>query len=230
MSTAAPIREISQPCHEELGRAIALARGPVSGNELSERVGLSRRTLTKIEHGDPSVAFGSYCAVAQALGLQWVFDLIAPSPAPNALVPKHYLTGASALSLAGKGEMPALWYSSSLSNPSRWQIAGAGIDGTGHLLGAHELWDATEEITSLGVKVAQIWSATHERALFDLMYHFFEVRQRPVPNIQVSDIDDVVDMGKIQLWVKDFRPFLSSAGANAMLKWLNQSGAGNGTV
>ncbi|MCL1485098.1 MAG: hypothetical protein MH208_12605 [Marinobacter sp.] len=79
-------------------------------------------------------------------------------------------------------------------------------------LGAHELWDATEEIKSLGVKVARIWSATHERALFDLMYHFFEVRQKPMPNIQVSDIDDVVNMGKVQQWVKDFRPFLSSKG------------------
>lgn len=221
MSTAVALKEVSQPFYEELGRSIALARGTESGSELSDRVDISRRTLTKIEKGDPSVAFGSYCAVAQALGLQWLFDLIMPSPASNSLVPQHYLTGASALSLAKEGEMPALWYSSSLSNPSRWQIAGAGIDGAGHLLGAYELWDATEEITSLGVEVARIWSATHERALFDLMYHFFEVRQKPMPNIQVSDIDDVVDMGKIQQWVKDFRPFLSSKGASTMLKWIN---------
>lgn len=221
MSAAVALKEISQPFYEELGRSIALARGTVSGRELSNCVGISRRTLTKIEKGDPSVAFGSYCAVAQALGLQWLFDLIMATPASNPLVPQHYLTGASALSLAKEGEMPALWYSSSLSNPSRWQIAGAGIDDVSHLLGAHELWDATEEITSLGVKVARIWSATHERALFDLMYHFFEVRQKPMPNIQASDIDDVVDMGKVQQWVKDFRPFLSSTGASSMLQWMN---------
>jgi transcriptional regulator with XRE-family HTH domain len=221
MNTAVAIKALSQPFHEEFGRSIALARGAVSGGEFSDRVGISRRTLTKIEKGDPSVAFGSYCAVAQALGLQWMFDLVMASPASNPSVPKHYLTGASALSLAKDGEMPALWYSSSLSNPSRWQIAGAGIDDASHLLGAQELWDATDEITSLGVRVARIWSATHERALFDLMHHFFEVRQKPMPNIQVSDIDDVVDMGKVQQWVKDFRPFLSSAGANTMLKWLN---------
>tara|TARA_R110001599_G_scaffold89364_3_gene236549 strand:- start:4752 stop:5420 length:669 start_codon:yes stop_codon:yes gene_type:complete len=221
MSTAVALKEMSQPFYEELGRSIASARGTESGSELSDRVDISRRTLTKIEKGDPSVAFGSYCAVAQALGLQWLFDLVMTSPASNPSVPQHYLTGASALSLAKEGEMPALWYSSSLSNPSRWQIAGAGINGASHLLGAHELWDATEEIKSLGVKVARIWSATHERALFDLMYHFFEVRQKPMPNIQVSDIDDVVDMGKVQQWVKDFRPFLSSKGASTMLKWIN---------
>ncbi len=221
MSAVVALKEISQPFYEELGRSIALARGMVSGSELSDCAGISRRTLTKIEKGDPSVAFGSYCAVAQALGLQWLFDLIMPSPASNSLVPQHYLTGASALSLAKEGEMPALWYSSSLSNPSRWQIAGAGIDGASHLLGARDLWDATEEITSLGVTVPRIWSATHERALFDLMYHFFEVRQKPMPNIQVSDIDDVVDMDKVQQWVKDFRPFLSSTGASTMLQWLN---------
>jgi transcriptional regulator with XRE-family HTH domain len=221
MSAAVALKEISHLSHEELGRSIALARGTVSGRELSDYADISRRTLTKIEKGDPSVAFGSYCAIAQALGLQWLFDLIMASPVSNTLVPQHYLTGASALSLAREGEMPALWYSSSLSNPSRWQIAGAGIDGASHLLGAHELWDATEEITSLGVKVARVWSATHERALFDLMYHFFEVRQKPMPNIQVSDIDDVVDVDKVQQWVKDFRPFLSSTGASSMLQWMN---------
>jgi transcriptional regulator with XRE-family HTH domain len=221
MSTAVSLKEMSQPFYEELGRSIALARGTESGSELSDRVDISRRTLTKIEKGDPSVAFGSYCAVAQALGLQWLFDLVMTSPASNPSVLQHYLTGASALSLAKEGEMPALWYSSSLSNPSRWQIAGVGINGASHLLGAHELWDATEEIKSLGVNVARIWSATHERALFDLMYHFFEVRQKPMPNIQVSDIDDVVNMDKVQQWVKDFRPFLSSKGASTMLTWIN---------
>lgn len=221
MSAAVALKEVSQPFYEELGRSIALARGRVSGQELSDRTGISRRTLTKIEKGDPSVAFGSYCAVTQALGLQWLFDLIMPTPAFNPMIPQHYLTGASALSLAREGEIPALWYSSSLSNPSRWQIAGAGIDGASDLLGVHDLWDATEEITSLGVKVKRIWSATHERALFDLMYHFFEVRQKPMPNIQVSDIDDVVDMAKVQQWVKEFRPFLSSTGANSMLQWMN---------
>lgn len=222
MSAAIALQAVSRPpLYGEVGRSIALARGPISAHELSDRAGISRRTLTKIEKGDPSVAFGSYCAVAQALGLQWLFDLIMTSPSDNSLVPLHYLTGASALSLAKMGEMPALWYSSSLSNPSRWQIAGASIDGAGHLLGARELWDATEEIKSLGVEVVQIWSATHERALFDLMYHFFEVRKKSVPNIQVSDIDDVVDINKIKQWVQDFRPFLSSSGASMMHQWLS---------
>jgi hypothetical protein len=54
------------------------------------------------------VAFGSYCAIAQALGLQWLFDVIMATPVSNPLVPQHYLTGASALSLAREGEMPAL--------------------------------------------------------------------------------------------------------------------------
>lgn len=222
MSAAVVLKEISHPFCEELGRSIAVARGDESGRELSVRSRISRRTLTKIEKGDPSVSFGSYLAVAQALGCEWLFELImVPPAAPRPRVPKHYLTGASALSLAKDGELPALWYSSSLANPSRWQIAGAGIDATSHLLGASELWDATEEMRGLGVSVPRIWAATHERALFDLMYHFFEVRQKPMPNIQLSDIDDVVDMNKIQGWVKDFRAFLSTSGASMMLHWMN---------
>ena len=89
MSTAVALKEMSQPFYEELGRSIASARGTESGSELSDRVDISRRTLTKIEKGDPSVAFGSYCAVAQALGLQWLFDLVMTSPASNPSVPQQ---------------------------------------------------------------------------------------------------------------------------------------------
>jgi transcriptional regulator with XRE-family HTH domain len=219
--TESVLKEQAQPFYSELGRSIAVARGSVSGRALADSVHISRRTLTKIEKGDPSVAFGSYCAVAQAMGRSWLFDLIETKPASGSLVPRHYLTGVSALSLARGGGMPALWYSSSLSSPSRWQIAGAGIDGAGHLLGASELWDATEQLSSLGVAVKQVWSATHERALFDLMHHFCVVRQKPVPNIQVRDIDDVVDIGKIEQWVAQFRPFLSAAGADMMHRWIH---------
>lgn len=86
MSSAVAVSEMQQPFYEEVGRSIALARGTVNGDRLSECAGISRRTLTKIEKGDPSVAFGSYCAVARVLGLEWLFDLIRVPPEPRSLV------------------------------------------------------------------------------------------------------------------------------------------------
>ena len=47
----------------------ARLRRHFSAETVAERVGISRRTLTRVEQGDPAVALGIYARVLQALGL-----------------------------------------------------------------------------------------------------------------------------------------------------------------
>ena len=56
---------------EQLGENIKLAckRRGYTQVLISERTGLSRLTIRKIEKGDPSVSIGHYLAVLSALGL-----------------------------------------------------------------------------------------------------------------------------------------------------------------
>ncbi len=57
---------------ETLGENLKLARlrRNVSSSLQAERAGISRQTLTMIEKGSPSVAFGSYVKVLVALGME----------------------------------------------------------------------------------------------------------------------------------------------------------------
>ena len=54
-----------------VGQQIKLARlrRNLSMEQLCERILISRNTLSKVEKGDPSVAFGIYVKVLYALGL-----------------------------------------------------------------------------------------------------------------------------------------------------------------
>ncbi len=56
---------------EQLGENIKLARKRRSYTQvlISQRTGLSRLTIRKIEQGDPSVSMGHYVAVLGVLGL-----------------------------------------------------------------------------------------------------------------------------------------------------------------
>lgn len=56
---------------EEMGRQIKLARlrRNFTSQEMAERTGLTRGTISKIEAGEESVAFGNYFRVLLALGL-----------------------------------------------------------------------------------------------------------------------------------------------------------------
>ena len=71
------------PKHERmlqtLGENIRLARlrRDLSSEQISERAGISRTTLIKIEHGDEGVAIGLYLRVLIVLGLQDDLLLIA---------------------------------------------------------------------------------------------------------------------------------------------------------
>lgn len=66
----------SQKVLAQLGEQIQLARKRRSYTQklISERTGLSRLTIRKIEHGDPGVSLGHYVAMLSVLGL--VEDLL----------------------------------------------------------------------------------------------------------------------------------------------------------
>jgi len=61
----------NQKALAQLGENIRLAykRRKLTQTQLSERTGLSRLTIRKIEQGDPSVALGHYISVLAVLGL-----------------------------------------------------------------------------------------------------------------------------------------------------------------
>lgn len=63
----------------DFGERLKLARKRrhLTTSLLSERAGVSRATLYKIEKGDPSVAMGYYAAVLDVLGLESELDLLA---------------------------------------------------------------------------------------------------------------------------------------------------------
>jgi transcriptional regulator with XRE-family HTH domain len=49
---------------------LARLRRKYSSEAVAQRVGITRRTLSKVERGDPTVAFGIYARVMQALRLE----------------------------------------------------------------------------------------------------------------------------------------------------------------
>lgn len=207
------------------GPALRYARNKLrlSGEKLAVHAGVSRRTLIKIEQGDDTVAFGSYRKVAHALHLTELLEaFVGTSHYTAHQAPTNYITGSTALCIPSPdGSAPALWHSSSLSNPDTWQIAGSHITSTHHLLGAAGLWNATEMIGRYGVHLPCIWAATPERATFDLLIHHCEMNHCLVPNVQASDIDDVVRMEVVMEWVTQCKPSLSEQGTQIMEGWMN---------
>lgn len=215
--------DVTAHAAKRCGRVLAHARRDrgISGDALAAQAGVSRRTLSKVEQGDAGVAIGTYLNAAASLDVSWLFEVVSGEPVPG-VTPRFYLSGASALALPPTSDAhPALWYSNSLRNPKGWQVAGMNLVGASALLGTSGLWDATEPLRALGLPVEKVWCAHYERAVFDLLYHFCEVRSAPVPNVQVSDIDDVVDIEKVSEWVTGAAPFLSSSGITRMTQWLD---------
>lgn len=139
--------------------------------------------------------------------------------------PGCYVTGVSALCIHSYDSFPALWYSSSLRDPDSWQLAGVHIDGASEILGAEGIWDASEILLHyvVGSQRHTIMAATHERAVFDLMFHFCHLRQREILNFGFSDIDDVVEKAVIVDWIDSNELRLDPHGVQLMKKWLNRS-------
>lgn len=222
MATATQTEEPVRTSHKGLGDVLRHAReqAGLARPVVADRAGISPRTQVKVEQGDPSVAMGSYDAVAAVLNLQWVTDMFTLIEHEGS-TPRHYLTGTTALTIPGPNQqLPALWYSSALMNPKSWRIAGRDIRDTSRLLGVTGLWNATTTIAQYGVELPRVWAANHERAVFDLIIHYCEGLSKPLPNVQVSDIDDVVDMFQVSAWIDQCSPFLSKSGVKAAWKWL----------
>lgn len=64
---------------EQLGENIKLARKrrKLTAEQVSERAGINRTTLYRIEKGDPKVAMGSYFNVFRVLNLEEDFEKLA---------------------------------------------------------------------------------------------------------------------------------------------------------
>ena len=64
---------------EALGSKLKLARlrRKFSAETVAQRAGISRKTMYRVEQGDPAVAVGIYARVMQALGLEQDLSLLA---------------------------------------------------------------------------------------------------------------------------------------------------------
>jgi transcriptional regulator with XRE-family HTH domain len=56
---------------------LARLRRAYSAETVAQRAGITRKTLYRIERGDPAVAFGIYARVLQALGLEADLEKVA---------------------------------------------------------------------------------------------------------------------------------------------------------
>lgn len=68
-----------QKVFEKLGESLKLARKrrKLTTGQISERAGINRTTLYRIEKGDPKVAMGSYFNVFRVLNLEGDFEKLA---------------------------------------------------------------------------------------------------------------------------------------------------------
>lgn len=66
-----------------LGENLRLARlrRAYSAETVAQRAGITRKTLYRVEQGDPAVALGIYARVLQALGLEADLDKVAADDA-----------------------------------------------------------------------------------------------------------------------------------------------------
>ncbi|AYY97997.1 helix-turn-helix domain-containing protein [Burkholderia multivorans] len=64
---------------ESLGERLRLARlrRKLTATLFAERMGVSRETLRRLEHGDPTIAIGTYLRALRVLGLEKDIDTVA---------------------------------------------------------------------------------------------------------------------------------------------------------
>src|SRR5690554_3288298 len=130
-----------------------------------------------------------------------------------------YITGLTALCIPHPGRHKPLWHH--FGPPDRWQIAGADYPDTSFLFGNRELVDLTETFALWGIEPPLCVSASYERAVFDLLYFYVEKKGRVVPNVQPSDIDDVVDFQIVVDWIKQWEQAGQLQRGQSMRDWLN---------
>lgn len=136
----------------------------------------------------------------------------------------HYLTGTTALNIGHNDRPPALWHSTGIVNQHAWTVAGVDFQSTTPLIGYWGIHDGTEDIQRVIPDLdSRTFVASHERALFDLLHEFIVVRKKPVPNVQATDIDDVVDYSAIMKWIDQAETISKSSGWDQMRAWLKNS-------
>lgn len=114
-----------------------------------------------------------------------------------------YITGMTALCLFHPGRTwKPFWHSA--GSPDRWLIAGQHYPDTSSFFGDQELVDLSGLLAEWRIEAPICISASYERAVFDILYNHIELDNQMVPNVQPSDIDDVVDFSRVSGWVSEW--------------------------
>lgn len=129
-----------------------------------------------------------------------------------------YITGQTALCTLHPGRLKPFWHS--LGSPAVWAIAGQNYPDTSYLFGEREIVNISEFLALSGMPVNLSRCASYERAVFDLLYYHIEQNNRVVPNVQPSDINDVVDFERIVAWVWEWERSSQLKQGEAMRSWL----------
>jgi len=130
-----------------------------------------------------------------------------------------YITGMTALCISHPArDHKPFWHSA--GSPEKWHIAGHNYPETSFFFGDQELVDLSEFFAKWGVDTPICISASYERAVFDILYNHIELKNRVVPNVQPSDIDDVVDFSRVLGWVSEWELSGRLRRGPAMRAWL----------
>jgi len=130
-----------------------------------------------------------------------------------------YITGLAALCIPHPRRTKPFWHS--VQEPdSTWTVAGRNFPDTSWHFGQRELVDVSDYFSLAGIKTDLTQCASYERAVFDLLYYHIEQNSRMVPNVQPTDINDVVDFERIVSWILDLIRSGQLKQGEAMRRWL----------
>ena len=111
-----------------------------------------------------------------------------------------------------------------MGSPDVWKIAGQNFPDTSFFFGEREIIDIAEYLDLLGIQANITRCASYERATFDLLYHHIEQRGKAVPNVQPSDINDVVDFDRVRGWTETLETSGKLESGQALQAWLTSGG------
>lgn len=130
-----------------------------------------------------------------------------------------YITSLAALCIPHPGRLKPFWHS--VQEPdSTWTVAVRNHPDTSWFFGQRELVDVSDYFSLAGIETDLTLCASYERAVFDLLYYHIEQKNRVVPNVQPTDINDVVDFERIVTWVLELNRSGQLKRGEAMLSWL----------
>jgi hypothetical protein len=133
-----------------------------------------------------------------------------------------YITGLTALCMIQPGRHKAFWHD--IGTPDAWSVAGQNYPNTSCLLGEQEIIDVSEHLAFCGIQTDVTRCASYERAVFDLLFYHIEQKRKDVPNVQSTDIDDVVDFDRVREWIKELEKAGKLEHGQDMQAWLKTGG------